>query len=954
MLAGKTVHIPDVLADPEFTESAYQIRGGFRSSLGVPLLREGRPIGVFVLTRPVAKPFTDTQIDLVTNFAAQAVIAIENVRLFDELRESLQQQTATADVLEVISSSPGELEPVFHAMLENATRICGAQFGNLLLYDGDAFRFAAVDGAPPAWDDLARREPVFRVRPNSPLGRLTATRELQHIADVRHDEAYVERQPATVALAELAGARTLLVVPMLKEDKLVGSFGIYRQEVQPFTDKQIAVVENFAAQAVIAIENTRLLNELRESLQQQTATADVLKVISRSAFDLQAVLDTLVQSAAMLCEADIAVILRQKGAVYQHEASHGYSPELHAHMSKVRFEPGRGTIAGRTALEGKVVQVTDILDDREFILGDTMRKAEVRTMLGVPLLREGIPIGIIVLMRRTVRRFSDRQIDLATTFADQAVIAIENVRLFDEVQARTRDLSEALEQQTATSEVLRVISSSPGELEPVFQAMLANAVRICDAKFGYLQLHENGAFRMAAMYNPPPTWAQAIAQRGLFRPGPLTNLARVAATKQVVHTADYFDDPAYKQRDPGAVRMVELAGARTVVGVPMLKEQELIGTIHIFRQEVRPFTDKQIELVKNFAAQAVIAIENARLLNELRERTDDLSESLEQQIATSELLRVIAGSPTDLQPVLNAVAETAARICGANDAMVRRVDGNVLRLAAQYGTIPSLDASAAIPLDRGSCAGRSVIDRQTIHIRDMVAEHEFPVSQSLAQRFGYRTVLATPLLREGVAIGTILIRRLEVRPFTDNQTKLLETFASQAVIAIENVRLFEAEQQRTRELSEALEQQTATAEVLGVISSSPGELSPVFEAMLANAIQLCGANFGILNLDDGEVVRIAAVYNVPPALAATQNVPFHVHPKSGQAEIRRTKRVVHIDDIRAMRPYLEGDPRLVALADLGGARTTLAVPMLKEGALLGSITIYRQEVRPFTTSRSSW
>ena len=239
---------------------------GARTLVTVPMLRENELIGTIVIYRQDVRPFTDKQINLVANFASQAVIAIENTRLLNELRESLQQQTATADVLKVISSSPGELEPVFHAMLENATRICGAQFGNLLLYDGDAFRFAAVDGAPPAWDDLARREPVFRVRPNSPLGRLAATRELQHIADVRHDEAYVERQPATVALAELAGARTLLVVPMLKEDKLVGSFGIYRQEVQPFTDKQIALVQNFAAQAVIAIENTRLLNELRNSL----------------------------------------------------------------------------------------------------------------------------------------------------------------------------------------------------------------------------------------------------------------------------------------------------------------------------------------------------------------------------------------------------------------------------------------------------------------------------------------------------------------------------------------------------------------------------------------------------------------------------------------------------------------------------------------------------------------
>jgi two-component system, NtrC family, sensor kinase len=298
VLDRQTVHIADIQSSAdEFPITSEYAR---RLGLWVPLLREGAAIGAIALRRTEVQPFTERQVALLQTFASQAVIAIENTRLLNELRESLQQQTATADVLKVISSSPGELEPVFHAMLENATRICGAQFGNLLLYDGDAFRFAAVDGAPPAWDDLARREPVFRVRPNSPLGRLAATRELQHIADVRHDEAYVERQPATVALAELAGARTLLVVPMLKEDKLVGSFGIYRQEVRPFADKQIDLVENFAAQAVIAIENTRLLNELRESLQQQTATSEVLGVISSSPGELEPVFQAMLENATHL------------------------------------------------------------------------------------------------------------------------------------------------------------------------------------------------------------------------------------------------------------------------------------------------------------------------------------------------------------------------------------------------------------------------------------------------------------------------------------------------------------------------------------------------------------------------------------------------------------------------------------------------------------------------------
>ena len=329
-------------------------------------------------------------------------------------------------------------------------RVCEAKFGNLFLCEGDEFRIVALHGAPPAYAEARKRDPLVRPPPDSALGRVAATKQVAHIADIKTTPSYIEHDPFLVRGVELAGYQTVVAVPMLKDNDLIGAIVIFRKEVQPFTDKQIELVKNFANQAVIAIENTRLLKELRqrtddlsESLQQQTATADVLKVISRSTFDLQTVLDTLVQSAARLCEADMGAILRLKESTYQHAAGYGMSADFHEFMTTMRLEPGKGTVAGRAALAGKVVQVPDVLNDPDYVLSDAMKKIAARTLLGVPLLREGISIGVIVLMRKTVRTFTNRQIELATTFADQAVIAIENVRLFDEIQDKSRQLEMA-------------------------------------------------------------------------------------------------------------------------------------------------------------------------------------------------------------------------------------------------------------------------------------------------------------------------------------------------------------------------------------------------------------------------------------------------------------------------------------------------------------------------------
>ena len=600
---------------------------GVRTVLFVPLRRDDALLGIITVYRQEARPFTDKQIALLQNFAAQAVIAMENARLLTETREALEQQTATAEVLGVINSSPGDLSPVFDAMVEKAMRLCGAAQGSLFTFADGALHQVAAIHATPQLVALRQQQGPIRPDPGTVLHPLLEGQRVVHVTDVRESAAYRDF-PDVRERVDAANARSLLAVALRKDEALVGVLDVFRQEVRPFSDKQIALLENFAAQAVIAMENARLLGELRartrdleESLEYQTATSDVLKVISRSTFDLQPVLNTLVETATRLCAADLGHLFRREAKGYRGIASFGLSAEYGARIESAQragrligFD--RSSVVGRVELERDIVHVHDVSSDPEYARRETVLIGGLRTAVGVPLLREGEPIGAIMLGRRRVEPFSERQVELVRTFADQAVIAIENTRLLTE-------LRESLEQQQAIAEILQVINRSPGELQPVFDILLEKTMELCGAAFGAMAVMEGTEARTVATRGVPPAYSE-FRRRNPTPATPGSIAARVLAGESAVHTLDMKADDLYTSGDPIRRAIVDLGGARTSLAVALRRERDLLGAINIYRQEIRPFSDKQIALMQSFAAQAVIAMENARLLDEIRQRQAEL------------------------------------------------------------------------------------------------------------------------------------------------------------------------------------------------------------------------------------------------------------------------------------------------------------------------------------------
>ena len=959
ILDCQTTQVEDVA---ELTEDFPGVRRahheqGVRTILATPLVREGLAIGVLLVRRTEVRPFAGKEIELLRTFADQAVIAIENVRLFKELEarnreltESLEQQTATAEILRVISSSPTDVQPVFDTIVESVARLCDGVFTTAFRFDGELIHPVAYHRNV----GLAAQEVHERMYPRSPsadsvVARAILDRAVVHVLDVESD---VDVPAATRELAQAAGYRSILAVPMLREGNPIGALGMGRRELngrpRPFSAREIALVQTFADQAVIAIENVRLFKELQarnreltESLEQQTATGAILRVMSASPTDIQPVLDAVAESATRLCDAkDVSIALVDQG-VLRVGASHGV---LARWWPDEGIPIDRGSVTGRAVVDRQAVHIHDLASepDEEFPQGKAyQRLGGHRTNLAVPLLKEGVAVGVIGIRRGEVRPFTDRQVGLLKTFADQAVIAIENVRLFKELEARNRELTESLAQQTATGEILRVISGSPTDVQPVFEVIVENAMRLCDGLFSTVHRVEGSRARLVAHRNVPDSALQA-AEYLVIGPGePDSVTARTIRERAVVHVPDIEHDPGVPARSREVAR---LGGHRCIVEVPMLLDGHPVGTISVARREARAFSDEQIALLQTFAAQAVIAVENVRLFQELEARNRELTEALEQQTATAEILRVISSSPTGVEPVFKAIARSATTLCEADLSGLYTFDGELIHIGSLYGRTPeetrANQEAFPHPPGRLSVAARAILAAAAVQVPDVSEDSEYAATL----RSIFRTVLAVPMIRDGRPIGAISVARRVVRPFTHKQSALLQTFAEQAVIAIENVRLFTELEARNRELTESLEQQTATAEILRVISSSPTDVHPVFDAIAVNAAQVCEAGNANVYRFDGSLIHLVASHGYTvEELSAVKEI-FPIPPGRGGSTARAvaTGAIVHIPDVSADPEYA-----YAALVQ-AGFRTNLSVPLLRDGKPIGAITVARRETRPFS------
>jgi GAF domain-containing protein len=942
---ARPVHVEDIEADPDYDPRTREIIGRaarYRTILGVPILRDGVPIGVIGCGRHKMKPFTAAQIELVKIFADQAVIAIENVRLFTETKKALERQTATSEILRIIASSPTDVRPVFETIVQSAQRLLAGHSAAVMLRIGDEIHLGAYTSTGETDDAEVRSFWPLSIRTPA-VARVFIEGETEQIPDVESDPRLLE---VTRTFARHRGWRSRLVVPMHQDGTVRGAIAVTRREPGAFSDEEIALLQTFADQAVIAIENVRLFTELQASnrdlttaLDKQTATSDILRVISQSPTDVQPVFDAIVQSAMRLLRAHSGMLTRIAGDQLELAAFTSIGETYDIAMRTFWPRPLHAKGAHHLAIrDRRPVNIADAASDPRVPEDGraVVRLRDIRSVVSVPLLRHEEAIGTIAVNRQEPGGFTDDEIALLQTFADQAVIAIENVRLFNE----TKD---ALERQTATSDILRVISRSPTDVQPVFDAIAQSARRLFEANYCAVARYNGDVLRLAAHAQIAAEGVEAMERFLDGRPTRQLVLGRAVLDNAVVHISDVLADTDYDQSVARAVRF------RSILGVPMRLDGAPIGAITVSRAAAGPFADRQIALLQTFADQAVIAIENVRLFNELQQKNEALTqahaqvtETLEQQTATGEILRVIASSPTDVQPVFDAIASSAARLCRTYDVFIRRLDEDGLRLVAHHGPIA---AALLVPVSPGLVSGRAVRERRTVHVVDVqAAADEFPEGARLGEEFGHRTNLSVPLLREGVPLGVIGMRRAERNSFTDQEIALLQTFADQAVIAIENVRLFKELEARTHDLTRSVDELTALGEV-GRALSSTLNLEDVLQTIAKRATQLTEtAGCVIWEYDKPrEEFRLRVSHYTDDSDAAILPARGGVTTISkGQGlttQVMEERQPVQIPDIAVEGAY--ESPVRKPLID-AGHRALLGVPLLSEDEVVGVLAVTRK------------
>jgi len=680
-------------------------------------------------------------------------------------------------------------------------------------------------------------------------------------------------------------------------------------------------------------------HDLTESLEQQSVTADVLKAISRSVFDLQAVLDTLAESAARLCAADQAVLTRLRDGTHYMDATFGMNEAFRAYLEQNPYAEGRGTVTGRAIAEGRPVQILDVLADPEYTMLAGQKLGGWRSALGVPLLRDGKPIGALALLRRDVRLFTEKQIALVETFAAQAVIAIENVRLFDEAQVRTKELTEALQQQVATSDILRTIASSPTDIVPVLKAVAQSACQLCEAYDAVVLLRDGTDLVFHAHHGPIPINLDRWPLNRYWTAG------RAVLDRMPVHVDDLT-----KEADdfPDGYEMARRMGHRTTLSVPLLREGEGIGALVVRRTEVLPFTPKQIALLQTFADQAVIAIENVRLFDQVQARTRQLGEALKYQTATSDVLQVISRSAFDLQSVLDVLIESACRLCEAEHAFLFQRSGDVYRTAANHGFADEFVEwmkKQEISPGRGTLVGRVALEGKIIHIPDATIDPDYTWHEALA--IGkMRTMLGVPLLRDGKPIGSLSLARLVVQPFTERQIELIKTFADQAVIAMENARLFDEVQTRTRELARSVEELQALSDVGRAVASTL-DVQKVLATIVARAVDLSGADAGAIYKyrKSSRTFRLAEACNMDEELVSALRSIRIDEDGTAMGEATQSLQPVTVADLALRKSYPVRDISLAA-----GFRSALIVPLVAPERTLGTLVLQRRETGEFPAS----